>query len=264
VIRPFVLPEDTMDDLKSLALRLLGSPYPTTPPKPHTDLIVGALPPNLPFTLPIPEQARIVGSYMEGAESAHIVMDVGLPIANVLTFYQDKLVVDGWQDKGPLLISPQGFQDFKAYCFVRDRFRIDVSPYPITYDSTDVHFYVHFSTHDLGGFVTPYSLPLSAPLLPLLFAPEGALYRSCAATVSNHYSYSHAIVETSMDAVALEENYHAPMINAGWKLIDQAATEFMVLSRWIGVSDIDITLLVLNTITRPNEKIAILFSEGSH
>jgi hypothetical protein len=56
--------KDNESRLRTLALRLLGSPYPGMHQGPGAELMVDTIPRNLPFTFPIPEGANIVGSFI--------------------------------------------------------------------------------------------------------------------------------------------------------------------------------------------------------
>jgi hypothetical protein len=82
--------------LEALALRLAISPF--DPRAQNPQLVVGQLPDNLPFEVPIPEGSRVIGSLARSAAHLTIVLDVPLPAEEALAFYKERLQVAGWAE----------------------------------------------------------------------------------------------------------------------------------------------------------------------
>jgi len=88
--------------LRALAIRLLSPPYPGAPPAEATRLLVGQLPDDLPFELPLPEGAAVVGSLARGEHlGTEIVLDVNQPPEAVVDFYLKELEALGFTRPGP-------------------------------------------------------------------------------------------------------------------------------------------------------------------
>lgn len=60
-------------------------------------LLVGELPP-MPESLPLPEESRILGTFMRSSTNATIVLSTSLSPTGVLAFYKERLSALGWQE----------------------------------------------------------------------------------------------------------------------------------------------------------------------
>jgi hypothetical protein len=160
-----------------------------------------------------------------------------------------------------------GFREVRLAQFVREQigFRMTLSLYQITDALTDVHFYIDFGKY-IPTFASPSrSSARSESPLPVLFAPENAVSRFVAGSNIDHYWYSAALVETSLDAATLETHYRGQLSSAGWTLINRYAVEPIAFSVWTAHYlnlQMEGILLVLNSANRPNERFALLFTNS--
>lgn len=89
--------------LRALAIRLLSPPYPGAPTREATRLLFEQLPDDLPFELPLPEGAAVVGSLARGEHlGTEIVLDVNQSPEAVAEFYLKELEAQGFARPGPI------------------------------------------------------------------------------------------------------------------------------------------------------------------
>ncbi len=92
--------------LRELAIRL--STYPGDQRDRDPQLLVGQLPSDLPFDVPLPEGSLILGSLLRNAQQAEIVFDTTLPPGGVLDFYKERLLAAGWYEPTATLGPSEG------------------------------------------------------------------------------------------------------------------------------------------------------------
>ncbi|MGH2514482.1 MAG: hypothetical protein ACRDHP_02395 [Ktedonobacterales bacterium] len=84
--------------VRELALRLLGSRFGASESgEAPTDLLIGQLPPDFPYPLPVPEGAQVLGTLVR--KMPVIVLDALFAPAAALAFYAERLTASGWKDE---------------------------------------------------------------------------------------------------------------------------------------------------------------------
>jgi hypothetical protein len=258
---------DDEDHLKTLALRLLGAPFPGKPQPDYLELVVDALPADLPFTLPLPKGANILGSLVEDGDMAHIVINAPISENRLLMFYRNELLVNEWREL-PSQDLIGGFQQVKTVHFVQDHIgvRMSISLHKVTADQTDAHFYIYFGKL-YTGFVQPSRPPTRiTPLLPILDSPDNAKTILYSGGARGDYCYSMISLETSLDVIFLETHYREQLSRAGWESVFHTTMENLALSTWTGALpyrdyQLEGILLVLNMTNRPDRRFALLYTE---
>lgn len=87
--------EEEIAHLRELYLRLLTPPHAFGPQPPDEPALhAGALPPGFPAEIPIPENARLLGSLV--SYQTVVVYDTELPRDDALAFYRERLGGSGW------------------------------------------------------------------------------------------------------------------------------------------------------------------------
>jgi hypothetical protein len=82
---------------RELAMKLIAARYPNPQSGEPPQLLVGRLPPDLPFELPLPEGARVLGSLLQGdVSTAIMVLVTERPPDQVVGFYKERLKAAGW------------------------------------------------------------------------------------------------------------------------------------------------------------------------
>jgi hypothetical protein len=82
--------------LRDLAIRL--SIFAGDPRVGNPHVLIGELPQHLPVEIPLPEGRRVVGTLIRGSQHATSVVDVDLPMEQVLKFYRERMQAAGWQE----------------------------------------------------------------------------------------------------------------------------------------------------------------------
>lgn len=216
------------DAYRELALRMLAARFgggSTTEPR----LLPAALPPDLPFALPIPDGARLLGTLLLGEPAAShvgaatVVLDTALLADEVIAFYQAKLPADGWSEEitprrhGGFM--PAGAERVASTSFDRGgqgpSLRIMCLPAP------DEHITIQVVVAEQPA-VSPQArrhLMERNPMdvLPPLPAPAGSSQmQGGGGTAGPDMAESNATVETDLDVPAIGAHYQALLERAGW------------------------------------------------
>jgi hypothetical protein len=95
-------PRDLVEALRELALRIIQAGNfhygPGSRPFGPAQLLPGALPPDAPIALPVPEGSRIIGTVVHSG-SPTTVLAVSLPPDAILTFYRERMTALGWTEQ---------------------------------------------------------------------------------------------------------------------------------------------------------------------
>ncbi|MFI5272622.1 MAG: hypothetical protein ACHQ4H_06260 [Ktedonobacterales bacterium] len=230
------------DVLRELALRLLASHFPRlTGTDAEPQLLVGALPPHLPFALPLPEDALLLGSFIGGGSGDPVVaIDSALAPEDALDWYRRRLTEAGWSEE-QMPVHPGGFQPSR-----------DDRPAMATfYQSDDGPMLRILCWHAPAGRTTIQAYVVAAPaqpahirqrhmvgrermrLLPWLSAPAGATQQGGGGGgAGDDHVFTHSYLDTNLDVLALAAHYHAELERAGWQPGDSGASGPVAWSTW--------------------------------
>jgi hypothetical protein len=235
-----VSPPDTYSQgLLALARRLLNFRFPgmdTGEPQ----LLVGQLPPDLPIKLPVPPDATLLGSRLQGEQDVLVVLDVAQPAAEVFDFYRRELTVIGWQELPPLMpgggLHPMPPQ--LIFCQGRRGPSLTVTAHEGGDNSrdtpTDIRLHLdtdpHRSPCALGGDIAVFG----RSSLPALQPPAGA--QVCAGEggggSQGDSQYSSVVLETTQSAAEIAASYHAQLRAAGWEATHEESNDTSARSTW--------------------------------
>ncbi|MGH2520527.1 MAG: hypothetical protein ACRDF8_12025, partial [Chloroflexota bacterium] len=110
---------DADREWRELALLFLTRPVPGEPGAARPDLLVGALPADLPVEIPVPNGVRVRGSLASG-QHVQVLLQSDLTQEEVGALYHDALVPAAWFE--PDFPRPGGFmagdapEYFRTYC----------------------------------------------------------------------------------------------------------------------------------------------------
>ena len=243
--------------LRELAERLLGSPGPgprgaeLPPPR----LLVGALPANLPFDVPLPPGSRLVGSVVRpsfgpgpvptpSGESVEVVLDAPGAAREVLAFYDRAFVERGLsmapqsgrgQPPGGFLPTA-GILNSALYCQSEQGPFVSLNVFPKANGPNDVR--IHIETGSPGPCSGPPLPPrgrLPGPPddpLPPLEAPSGVQLQMTGGSFAPFLRTSEAFAETEASVAELEAHYAAQLAAAGWRRLDGRAEGSLAWSLW--------------------------------
>lgn len=119
---PLLQPEEAW---RALAYRLMSGRQPRiTPEPPLAQILPAQMPADLPVEIPMPNGSRIVGSVLNtgGLERVTIYGDALESPQDVLAFYHQQLVGDGWSELDLDTRRGGGFNDVDHYHQVRGQF----------------------------------------------------------------------------------------------------------------------------------------------
>ena len=253
---PTVAP-DAEPTFRELALRLLTPRYGAL--SADVDVTVGGLPALLEGEIPIPENARVVGSFARRPESgptetqrdgqsatvtirpalpsADVVLDVPMSVEAALAFYQTELLERGWQRRerprpaqGGFVASTPGTG--RTYC------RDDGSAYLRVYanERSSAPTDVRLSWHE-RQVNSPCEQPairrgMDRGPIPSLTAPDGSQTTGMGGGGGSDHAETYMTLLTSLDAPALLAHYEMQLTEAGWRKLDSGASGPLAWSTW--------------------------------
>jgi hypothetical protein len=229
-------PTDTEADagLRELALRLLRWPS-LGDALGDLQLLPGALPSNLPFAVPLPPGARVVGTLTSRRE-IRVVLDANLSPERVLAYYQEQLRPAGWhetqslrggQPRGGFLNTAGPWLERLTLWFAQEPWVLSVEvahgrgagSSAGSEGSTDVWltFYADARSQRPRGpkrFRQEHFDP--GKLAPPLAPPAGARQRSMGSGGSFDNWRSSARLATELDLATVAAHYARQLERAGW------------------------------------------------
>lgn len=214
---------------------------------------VGALPDEMPLPLPLPDDARVVGSiHIEARQvpfQTNVLVGTDLSPEDVMAFYEEAASGGDWA----LFEYPGmggGFTDHAfestAFCY-RDAIGVDVSAQERADGTTFVRFYIQEGASvQCEGYPENETIGAFA-VLPQLENPEGVTIRGHQGgggggggpNVQRIASNS-VTLATELSPGALIELYNAQMVEAGWQLVTTEAADGFAWSGWTLVDDSDV------------------------
>lgn len=226
--------------LEVFVKRLMAYPLPGEPSPEEIQLLPGQLPEELPFELPLLENAHVVGSLVRGSTDGVIILDVPQDPGSVRDFYRRELTAHGWEElrltreglKGfvsPLLLSSLGF------CRGREGPHLSVLTQPRN-ELTEVRLSWTLdptrSPCDQPPFVIQPGFTGPQQVLPTLIAPKNAWQLSGGGGGGESGAYRHVILKTSASLRELWEHYARQLREQGWELIQRGESGPLVWGRW--------------------------------
>lgn len=199
-------------------------------------VIVGALPDNLPFEIPIPDGAEMLGGMAgHGPVSAgQIYLNVPASLEEIRNFYTQALEAGGWceapvmQPSGFITGQPQGF----SYCSEDDKTQLSVMMLDSGAEITPVNIQWQDAISSACG-ILPNDMTNSLRIVPAIRQPRGVLVRGGSSRGgSGDSSYTSADFTAEQTPVELATYYTDQLVEQGWELISESATDLSASSAW--------------------------------
>ncbi|MDH5607204.1 MAG: hypothetical protein OEY93_09965 [Anaerolineae bacterium] len=256
------------ETLREFIKRFVGPSYYAGQGEDHL-VLIGSLPKDLPFPLPLPEDIRIVGSFDQGfSNGIQIILDVNLPSQEVIEFYVNELSGEAWrpveQPESGGFVSGQ-FTG-KQYCYLEDEGFLMVNAIELEPGKTDLRLYIQgpesiYSICNQTDFGGRYSS--GEALIPALVAPGGVVQESGGGGGgSGGEQYISANLVTNLSAGELIALYNQQLIDAGWELIGEDSLEGIASSQWLVIDEDGKewsgVLLVIEHISTADKRLALL------
>ena len=260
--------------LRELAERLIAAPYPSMPsqvPLPTVQLLPGQIPSDLPLNLPLPPDARLIGTVVRTlpggptseasmamgpvAPGATVVLDAPGSREALLTLYEGALAQQGWRVAQGGSPFPGGFQTAfgggggLTYCQSESGPWLSVNVYPRASGPNDVRLTVGTNAGACSIPMPPVpraAIPRAAELLPRLVPPSGVVMQPVGGGGGGSHRWSsEAAAETSRPATELEAHFAQQMTAAGWVRQTGGIAGWMAWSAWAMLQEGDWQALLL-------------------
>lgn len=227
--------------LEEFVERLMTSPSPTGEMR-QGRLFPGGLPPDLPFEIPLPPGATVVGSAVEETYGV-VLLDVPRSPQEVYAFYDRELTARGWEAWRSL--SPQGGFVFsrdpgRSFCRGRPGPSLDVYAFPRPGGQTEVRLFYNLDpassrcSSPRSALEGKDALQILQEVLPPLTNPEGSRQKRGGSGASDDHVSNHALIRLpeGWSVAELEEHYARQLREAGWRLEEEGRTGSVLWSRW--------------------------------
>jgi hypothetical protein len=227
--------------LHELALRLISPQYGASDPSTGLPCIwPGRLPDVLPFDLPIPDTARVIGSY-GGDRDLTALIDADSQPKQIVAFYTDRLRASGWStlqaghDPGGF-IPPQLAQQAQAlFCRSTDGPAMTVFAQVAANGTTHATLSINLDPVNNPCRQTPDHEPPErsiGPQLPPLEPPAGCDLYTHGMSTGPHTSATLATLTTQLDLAAVVHHYGRQLEEAGWRADESGQSGPVAWSAW--------------------------------
>ena len=202
-----------------------------------TRIMIGLLPDDLPFDLPIPEGSRIIGSIVRGDPTGtEIILDVPLNPEEVINFYHEALIEEGW------VVPPEQAYGYgfvsepwpsQTFCYNDDEVVLAMSAVEISDEPTDVRINIQSpAQYSPCGPEGVHWMDESYGLIPTLTSPPGALVLSGGSGSGQIEASVTASLKTDLTAEDLANHYGVLLSEASWTPGERGTSEQVSWSSW--------------------------------
>jgi hypothetical protein len=197
---------------------------------------IGNMPKDLPYDLPTPDDARIIGSITGSWVDYMLIFETSLPPESIHEFYAQNLTDKGWHE-GPTNQGQGGFVStsdlFRGYCHEDDGAFLNVETPSISAEKTSIRLNLDVSPHPYNCDAAPVSSGSSYEnLIPQLEAPTGTLIQGASSGGSDRDAEVTASLQSDLSPVELVEFYNEQLLASGWKMQNSGNGEGAAWSHW--------------------------------
>jgi hypothetical protein len=203
-----------------------------------TTVLVGGLPENLGFDLPVPEDSRVIGSIvretMEGG--TEIILDVDLAPEDALTFYREQLLQAGWEEQTQQAYGGGGFASGSGpsttFCLGENDAVIFLSAYAQPGLPTELRLNIQQEAQYSACIAQAMGMDEAMQLIPSLVSPLDSLIQSGGGSSGDGMAETSAVLKTELSMGALAQQYAPQLVEAGWKPLAQDEEPELAWSSW--------------------------------
>ncbi len=232
---------------------------------------IGSMPKDLPYDLPVPNDARMIGSITGSGVDYMLIFDTSLSSKSIHEFYAQTLTDKGWHE-APTNQGQGGFVSqvdlYRGYCHEDDAF-LSVETPSISNERTSIRL-------NLDNSPPLYSCDPAAissgslyeKHIPQLKAPSGTMIQNGGASSSDHDAEVTAHLQSDLSPVQLVEFYNKQLLASGWEMQDsgnvQASSngEGAAWSHWVFTDEQEAnwlgSLIVVKTSANSDRLFALL------
>jgi len=202
-----------------------------------TTVLVGGLPENLGFDLPVPEDSRVIGSIVRGTMEGgtEIILDVDLAPAEAIVFYREQLLEAGWEEQtqqayGGGFVS--GSSPSTPFCLGENEAVIFLSAYAPPSLPTEIRLNIQQEAQYSACLAQPMGMDEASGLIPSLVSPPDSLIQSGGGSSGEGMAETSAVLRTELSTGALAQQYSTQLMEAGWKPLAQDEESELAWSFW--------------------------------
>ena len=200
---------------------------------------IGSTPADLPYELPVPAGARVIGSITGSWVDYILIYESGLSPEGVHEFYAQALKDEGWQEsptsQGSGFIS--GADLYKAYCYGEDEASLSVETPSGSAGGTSLRLSLDTSPDSYACNPLPSGGPDLMSLIPALRAPSDVMVQGSGAGSSDRDANVSANLTGDVSAAEVADFYQEQLLAAGWQLQGEGDGEGAAWSRWMFQDD---------------------------
>lgn len=197
---------------------------------------IASTPKDIPYELPIPDNANIVGTVTGNWVDYLLIMDTNLTPQSVNEFYTTSLIEKGWHE-APTNQGQGGFiyqsDLYSGYCYGDGEAFLSVETPQISDKKTSVRLSLDI-TPDIymcNPDSTGYGY-LHADLIPELNAPSGAIIQGSSSGGSDRDAEVTASLKSTLSAAEVIEFYNKQLLEVGWSMKNNDSGEGAAWSNW--------------------------------
>lgn len=225
--------------LQALALRLLAKEFPGDSKPESVQILAGRLPDQLTVEVPLPENSRILGSYVNLQwQTIYIEFDTDLPVNRIFDFYRERLLSSGWHS--PEIPKPRvGFHpnlSTNRALFCRSQRGPSLSIYASTlpHQLTQVSLGINSDPNNrsCAKIASSRDLYEGYELIPSLTPPVNSKQFDQQSGSSGDNANSRTMLETNLDLLSVTAHYQTQLEEVGWTCFEQGHGEALAWSTW--------------------------------
>lgn len=183
---------------------------------------ISSLPNDLPYDLPTPDDARIIGSITGNWIDYMLLFDTRLPSESIHEFYAQNLTAKGWQE-APTNAGQGGFvppsASYSGYCHEDGDAFLSVETPSVSDEQTGIRLNLDISPPSYSCDAAAISSGTSyEKLIPQLEAPSGTMIQSGGASSSDRDAEITAHLQSDLSPAELVEFYNQQLLVSGWDM----------------------------------------------
>lgn len=197
---------------------------------------IASTPKDIPYELPIPDNAHIIGAVTGNWVDYLLIMDTNLTPKSAHEFYAKSLTEKGWHE-APTNQGQGGFiyqsDLYSGYCYGDGEAFLSVETPQISNEKTSVRLSLDI-TPDIymcNPDSTGYGY-LHADLIPELHAPNGAIVQGSSSGGSDRDAEVTANLKSKLSAAEIVEFYNKQLLEVGWTMENNGSGEGASWSNW--------------------------------
>ena len=204
-------------------------------------ILPGKLPPDLPFEVPVPDGAEVIGSLMirsaDKYEQIQIILDVPEKPEKIIEFYRNRMKKAGWNEpesflEGMDFSSTPSMPQFAFFCqYEQEGPVLGITVFTLDGKKpADVRLNLNTNPQQPVCTERYEQRGSTMDVLPLLLDPEGVQKGGWGGN-ENMRDLS-TVLETELGLVELETHYRDQLIETGWELKEKGSSGPIAWSTW--------------------------------